>query len=163
MSPTPRPRPDTQASPRPNIRPAGPAAARPRRLSLQTALVAALLILPGLPSPAQAADARGALLYDTHCIGCHTAQAHWRDRRLVTDWTSLREQVRRWQDLQRLNWSEDDITLVARHLNSRFYRVPERGDRGPAAGVGPAQPPAARATVSATCPASSACSAGGRS
>ena len=151
MSPTTRPRPHTHAG------------TRARQTALGAALVAALLSLPGLPSPAQAADARGALLYDTHCIGCHTAQAHWRDRRLVTDWASLREQVRRWQDLQRLNWSEDDITLVARHLNNRFYRVPERGARGPEAGVGPAQPPAARATVSATCPASSACSAGGRS
>ena len=81
---------------------------------------------------------RGALLYDTHCTGCPTAQAHWRDRRLVTDWTSLREQVRRWQDLQRLNWSEEDITQVARHLNARFYRVRETGDRGPAADAGPA-------------------------
>lgn len=134
-----------------------------RRPPLLPALAAAFLLTLAQPASTRAADDRGALLYDTHCIGCHTAQAHWRDRRLVTDWPSLRDQVRRWQDLQRLNWSEDDITRVARYLNGRFYRVPERGDRGPAASLGPGQPPGARATVSATCPASDACSAGGRS
>ena len=68
----------------------------PRR----AALAAALLLLAGAPmaAPAQPADDRGALLYDTHCIGCHGTQAHWRDRRLVTDWPSLNAQVRRWQE-----------------------------------------------------------------
>ena len=74
--------------------------------------------------------ARGELLYDTHCIACHNAQVHWRGRKLVTDWASLRDQVRRWQDIQRLGWREDDIILVARYLNERYYQVRETGDRG---------------------------------
>ncbi|HEV2007734.1 MAG TPA: hypothetical protein VGQ88_03325 [Burkholderiales bacterium] len=33
---------------------------------------------------AYAADIdRGKLLYETHCSACHTAQAHWRDQRIV--------------------------------------------------------------------------------
>lgn len=82
------------------------------------------------------AGERGRLLYETHCIGCHTEQAHWRDRRLVTDWRGLREEVRRWQAIQSLGWTEADITLVARHLNQRHYRLPERAQPpGQPAGV----------------------------
>jgi hypothetical protein len=59
----------------------------------------------------------------THCIACHTTQMHWRDRKLVTDWPSLKLQVRRWQAAAQLNWSEDDIDDVARFLNDTFYRL----------------------------------------
>jgi mono/diheme cytochrome c family protein len=34
-------------------------------------------------------EPRGELLYSTYCIGCHTAQIHWRDKTLATDWTIL--------------------------------------------------------------------------
>ena len=34
---------------------------------------------------AQPAPDRGTLLYETHCITCHTEQVHWRERRLATD------------------------------------------------------------------------------
>ena len=33
---------------------------------------------------------RGELLYSKHCIACHTAQVHWRDKKLATDWKSLK-------------------------------------------------------------------------
>ena len=88
----------------------------------------ALMLLAGwvLVTDARAQDpARAELLYNTHCIGCHTTQVHWRDRKLVTDWASLLEQVRRWQAIQRLDWGEDDIVRVARHLNRRHYQLPE--------------------------------------
>jgi len=103
----------------------------PRR----AALAATLLLIAAAPAAAQvkpAAD-RGALLYDTHCIGCHGTQAHWRDRRLVTDWPSLNAQVRRWQETQRLGWTPEDIAAVAGYLNERFYRFRPVGDAGPAA------------------------------
>jgi mono/diheme cytochrome c family protein len=64
---------------------------------------------------------RGELLYSTHCIGCHTAQKHWRDKKQVTDWDSLEQQVRRWQAAVMLEWNEDDIHEVARHLNDSYY------------------------------------------
>ena len=60
---------------------------------------------------------------------------HWRGRKLVTDWPSLKEQVRRWQAVQRLNWSEDDIVQVSRHLNSLFYKVKETGAVGQSAAI----------------------------
>lgn len=76
-------------------------------------------------APAQPGDAsRGQLLYSTHCVECHTTQMHWRARRQVRDWESLKAQVRRWQGEARLQWTEQDIDAVARHLNATIYRLP---------------------------------------
>ena len=73
---------------------------------------------------AQAAPARGQLLYETHCIECHTRQMHWRELRLARDWHTLRAQVARWQAAAGLQWDLEDITAVARHLNDTVYRFP---------------------------------------
>jgi mono/diheme cytochrome c family protein len=70
------------------------------------------------------AESRGELLYSTHCIACHTSQAHWRDKRIATDRSSLEAEVRRWQATAMLRWSEDDIADVTRYLNDTFYRFP---------------------------------------
>ena len=71
----------------------------------------------------------GQLLYSTHCVGCHTEQMHWRDNRVVTDWGTLVAQVRRWQDRASLQWSNTEVTEVARHLNDTIYHYPQLGDR----------------------------------
>jgi len=65
---------------------------------------------------------RGQLLYSTHCIACHTSQIHWREKKLVTDWGGLVMQVRHWQAISGLNWTEDEIADVAHYLNSAYYR-----------------------------------------
>jgi len=67
---------------------------------------------------------RGKLLYETHCIACHNSQMHWRDARVVRDWEGLVTQVRRWQERGKLQWSDEDIREVARHLNNAIYRLP---------------------------------------
>jgi len=67
---------------------------------------------------------RGELLYSTHCIACHSAQVHWREQKIVTDWTSLQSQVRRWQAVSGLGWSNEDVAEVARYLNALHYRYP---------------------------------------
>jgi mono/diheme cytochrome c family protein len=94
-----------------------------RRLTL--AAGAALLCLLGwlVPVLAQAPrDARhGGLLYDTYCGACHTAQIHWRERKLATDWSSLLEQVNRWQFNNGLGWTGADVADVAQYLNNRYY------------------------------------------
>ena len=74
-------------------------------------------------------ETRGQLLYDTHCIGCHTTQMHWRHDKRAVDWDSLKEQVRRWQGNAGLQWTDADITEVARHLNATIYKYPQTGDR----------------------------------
>jgi mono/diheme cytochrome c family protein len=73
---------------------------------------------------------RGELLYSTHCIACHSTQVHWREKKLVTDWTSLQSEVRRWQGVSRLGWSNEDIQEVARYLNVTYYRYPTIGLTG---------------------------------
>ncbi len=88
----------------------------------------ALLAGCGAPSgksePAAADMLRGGELYGTYCIACHTAQVHWRDKRLVQSWGDLRYQVSRWQKVAGQNWSEEEINDVAAYLNGLFYGVP---------------------------------------
>lgn len=75
------------------------------------------------------AQARGELLYLTHCVACHTAQIHWREKKQVVDWRSLRAQVRHWQAADQLAWSDEDIEAVAQYLNTLFYRLPPPAPR----------------------------------
>jgi mono/diheme cytochrome c family protein len=86
-------------------------------------ILAAASALLGALAGAAATDSasRGELLYSTHCIACHTAQVHWRDKKQATDWDSLEKQVRRWQAADMLQWNDDDIREVARHLNDSYY------------------------------------------
>jgi len=89
------------------------------------ALLFALLAYPAAPALAQPRDAtRGELLYSTHCVACHTSEVHWREKRLVRDWSSLRAEVRRWQKLSGLGWGNDDVAAVARYLNALYYHFP---------------------------------------
>ncbi|MEP6792549.1 MAG: cytochrome c [Ramlibacter sp.] len=97
------------------------------------ALVLAALLGMGAMAHAQLLTApsptRGQLLYNTHCIACHTTQMHWRDDRQATDWDSLKVQVRRWQGNAGLAWTDEDITDVARHLNNTIYKFSQTADR----------------------------------
>ena len=93
-------------------------------------LVLMSLLLAALPVTAQTsatpAPSRGELLYRTHCIACHTTQIHWREKKLVTDWTTLTAQVRRWQANVGLNWPDRTIDEVVRYLNTTIYRFPDQ-------------------------------------
>jgi mono/diheme cytochrome c family protein len=78
------------------------------------------------PADAQTAidTSRGELLYTTHCITCHSTQMHWRDKKVATNWSILKVQVRQWQSISGLGWSEEEVTAVARYLNVQFYHFP---------------------------------------
>ena len=100
---------------------------------LRRSILAVLLVLCGnladadtQPMPMRDAT-RGELLYSTHCIACHDAQVHWREKKLVTDWASLESEVRRWQGISGLGWNNDDIAEVARYLNALHYRLATPG------------------------------------
>lgn len=87
--------------------------------------LAALLFVLGAGTPGGSwAQSRGELLYGTHCLACHNTQVHWRAKKQVVDWPSLRAQVRRWQAADQLAWGDEDIEAVAQYLNTRFYRLP---------------------------------------
>jgi mono/diheme cytochrome c family protein len=95
---------------------------------LRRSILAGLFVLSGNLAAADAQpmrDAtRGELLYSTHCIACHSAQVHWREKKLVTDRASLQAEVRRWQGVSGLGWGNEDIAEVARYLNALYYRYP---------------------------------------
>jgi mono/diheme cytochrome c family protein len=91
-------------------------------------IFAVLLVCLGNPAAAaqpKSDTPRGEMLYSTHCIACHSAQIHWRNKKIATDWDSLKAEVRRWQEVTGLVWSDDDIVGVARYLNARYYHYPE--------------------------------------
>ena len=89
------------------------------------ALAGAGSIAQVLPQPT---PIRGELLYNTHCVTCHTTQMHWRDHKQATDWKSIEVQVRRWQKNAGLIWDDDDITEVSRYLNDTIYKYPQTGE-----------------------------------
>lgn len=99
----------------------------PRR----AAAIAVLLAAAGAGAAAQTTPvpSRGELLYTTHCVACHNAQIHWRDKRSVGDWAGLLAMVRHWQAQAGLGWGDADIEEVARHLNRLYYRLPAGGER----------------------------------
>ena len=99
-----------------------------RRLAILVlaAAVCGAVSVAAEPTPG---NSRGELLYSTHCASCHTTQVHWRDKKLATDWASLRMQVNRWQGNTGMGWSDDDITAVTFYLNDRFYRFSAPGGR----------------------------------
>ncbi|HEY0823784.1 MAG TPA: cytochrome c [Ramlibacter sp.] len=87
--------------------------------------ILALAAAAAQAQPQGGASGRGQLLYSTHCVECHTTQMHWREQRLARDWNTLKAQVRRFQGVARLGWTEEDIEAVARHLNETIYRFPQ--------------------------------------
>lgn len=89
--------------------------------SLLSVLVVGPLSVAAQPTPN---NSRGELLYSAHCGSCHTAEVHWREKKLATDWPSLRAQVLRWETNIGMNWTDDDIVAVARYLNEQYYRFP---------------------------------------
>lgn len=93
---------------------------------------------PAKPGAAQRPnDGVGALLYESNCQTCHLSQVHWRDKRIVTDWDSLRQQVGRWQTTLGLRWSGEQVSQVAAYLNLRYYKfsAPQKAS-GDAPGAG---------------------------
>ena len=92
---------------------------------MRSSLASLLLLVAAWPLHAQPSADRGQLLYETHCVSCHSSEMHWRDQRLARDWDSLKAQVRRWQEAAGLQWSEDDIRAVAAHLNATVYHFPQ--------------------------------------
>lgn len=97
-------------------------------MNISKQLVFALCLFCGMHTAAHAqpkhGESRGELLYETHCNACHTLKIHWREQKLVTDWNSLKVQVRRWQASSGLNWGEEEITDVAHYLNAAHYGFP---------------------------------------
>ena len=91
-----------------------------------TSILAGIALLLGtqaaLAQKSPASQPNGELIYKTYCIGCHTTEVHWREKRLATDWASLKFQVRRWLDNTGVGLSEGEINALTGYLSRRYYR-----------------------------------------
>jgi mono/diheme cytochrome c family protein len=99
-------------------------------------LLSAALIGALIAAPSALAQSRGELLYQTHCMACHTTEVHWRDQRSANHWAGLKLQVRRWQAAASLSWGDADIQAVSRWLNDSVYHFEQTAD--PLVRLGPA-------------------------
>jgi len=79
---------------------------------------------PPLPAPPPGMS-QGELLYKTHCIGCHSTQVHWREKKVAKDWRTLVAEVQRWQSNIKLGWGTEEVGAVAHYLNGAFYHFQE--------------------------------------
>jgi len=81
-----------------------------------------LLLLFPLAAAAQDA-ARGHVLYETYCGGCHYERVHDRLRTEVKDLSDLRDMVARWAPQTKYRFSLDEREAVVQYLNESHYRI----------------------------------------
>ena len=78
----------------------------------------------GLALPAAAQDAaRGKLLYETHCGGCHYERVHDRLRTDIRDLQDLRAQVARWAPQTGRSFTPAELADIVEYLNVSHYRI----------------------------------------
>lgn len=67
----------------------------------------------------------GRALYENHCQQCHAEWVHGRDRSRITRLSELRATVGAWSVHSGLSWGHEEIDLVTRYVNQRFYQMAE--------------------------------------
>jgi mono/diheme cytochrome c family protein len=73
--------------------------------------------------PAIAGDAaRGGQLYSQQCQQCHAESVHSRVKRSARDFEGIREWVRHWVGVLKLDWAAEDVEDVTTYLNATYYR-----------------------------------------
>lgn len=96
---------------------------------MKTRMVAGVWLLAGcmgIAGHAWSADLpnldRGRLLYENHCVVCHTPKVHRRVPTLPIDMKELRQIVSAWAKGEQLGWSDEEITDVVEYLDATQYR-----------------------------------------
>lgn len=84
--------------------------------------LAVALLAFGLPAHPDADQLRGLCLYENHCLECHESVVHIRDARKAQSVAAVRDAIRRWATVLKLDWSAQEVDDVLEHLNARFYR-----------------------------------------
>jgi mono/diheme cytochrome c family protein len=88
--------------------------------------LAGILVLSMGQARAQVPDfERGRLLYENHCVVCHTPKVHRRVPPLPTDKDHLRFIVTVWVRHESMRWSQQDIEDVVHYLDRTYYH-PDR-------------------------------------
>ena len=65
---------------------------------------------------------RGKLLYENHCMVCHTSVVHVREKRQADSISEIYSWVSRWSTERKLEWQRTEIEAVVEYLNSRYYK-----------------------------------------
>lgn len=65
---------------------------------------------------------RGRLLYDNHCITCHSGKVHRRITPVPITRSELRVIISTWAKSERLGWTEAEVADVVEFLDSAYYR-----------------------------------------
>ena len=83
-------------------------------------------IFAASPAPAQSPElARGRALYEVRCDQCHDRSVHQRASRKAKSFAQVRASVVRWDRQQGgALWRDDEVDLVTRYLNDRYYKFP---------------------------------------
>lgn len=84
----------------------------------------------GAGAPSRSAY-RGELLYENHCLGCHTSIAHVRENRRAQTVSEVQAWVARWAGELKLAWTTEEVGDVARFLVRRYYKFDDKSARAP--------------------------------
>lgn len=97
---------------------------RSRVAAIALTLVAAVCAL-GPSQPARAADAaRGKLLYESRCSGCHDQSVHRREPLRAKTIDEVRGYVLRWNGDLKIGWKDSEVDDVTLYLNGAHYNYP---------------------------------------
>jgi hypothetical protein len=96
-----------------------------------TATVLAILMATTLlfaSGHTRAADAgRGRLLYENHCMVCHTSVVHVRERRKAASREEIQTWIQHWRKELGLQWGTAEVDDVTKYLNDRYYHLKTEG------------------------------------
>ena len=93
-----------------------------RSAKVRAYLAGALLLCSGQARPQPADFERGRLLYESHCVVCHTSKVHRRVPRLRVNRDHLRFIVTVWVRHESMRWSQQDIEDVVHYLDRTYYQ-----------------------------------------
>ena len=90
-------------------------------------MVYPLLLLTAMvitaPAPALAANIEhGKILLEQHCTRCHDTRVYTRPGRRIGSLEALKNQVKRCELSQSLQWPQPDIDDVVAYLDATFYK-----------------------------------------
>jgi mono/diheme cytochrome c family protein len=88
-------------------------------------LAAAAMTVAAATRAAEPDLERGRLLYENHCVVCHTSKVHRRTPPSAVDREALRFIVRVWAEEQKLKWTAEDIEDVVHYVDRTHYRFPK--------------------------------------
>jgi mono/diheme cytochrome c family protein len=93
------------------------------RVAWVSAAAAAALFGGGIAAAAEVPNIeRGRMLYENHCVVCHTPKVHSRPDRIPLNRAELREIVTTWVRHEGLPWREPDTEDVVHYLATTRYR-----------------------------------------